>query len=125
MCVYLWLSLLPVVQEMGNLYQRNVHHFSLSIFKHQLYMEFKMILGSHLLQFIYPWKCIFDISTLSYGKVLKLAELIYFWADFGPLLGIYCFKCLTHIIAEFFIKLPITIIIQVVISNSRGRSTTL
>ena len=96
MCVYLWLPLLSIVQEMGNLYQRNFHHFSLSMFKHQLkrkclYMEFKMLLGSHLLQFIYPLKCIFDISTLSYGKVLKLAGLSHFWADFGPLKNVFSF----------------------------------
>ncbi len=30
-------------------------------------------------------KLLFDISMLMYGKMLKLAEIGHFWADFGPL----------------------------------------
>ncbi len=53
----------------------NILHFS---------MEILVLLGNPL-HLTVLWNLFFDISILLYGKMLKMAEISHFWADFGSL----------------------------------------
>ena len=47
-------------------------------------MEFQDLLGSNL-YLATLWISFFDISMLLHGKLVKLAGLSHFWADFWPI----------------------------------------